>query len=257
MNQLNPNVSTKEIDFYHVVQPIINLTTNTVHGYEVLIRSQHFQNPERLFEYARQKNQLANLDSGSIFEAFRTFMKGSISINHLNIFVNIFPSTLIDSSFYSFLKKLKSLMDMKTGHVVFEINEAEKGTDFSAVKEGIQAIRNEGFRIALDDIGKGESTLRAILEIQPDIAKIDRYFAGDLAMSPEKQKALKLMLMLFDNGTEVIVEGFECEDDLETARELGVVYGQGYFLGKPKPIKDYMSVAYPTKYRKFWRLQDG
>ena len=127
----------------------------------------------------------------------------------------------------------------------------------SVVKEVTQEIRKEGFLIALDDIGKGESTLRSILEIEPDIAKIDRYFAKNLAECPKKQKALKFMLMLLGEDAEVIVEGFESEADLQKAKELGVPYGQGYFLGRPKPIKYYIPGLYPSEYKRLWRLQDG
>ncbi|SFB35945.1 EAL domain, c-di-GMP-specific phosphodiesterase class I (or its enzymatically inactive variant) [Lentibacillus halodurans] len=256
MNHLRFGLAPDEIDFYHVVQPIVNLTTNTVHGYEVLIRSKQFQNPERLFEYARQKNQLANVDLGSIFEAFQKIIK-DISMNHLYIFVNVFPSTLADSTFYDLLQHLKSYSHMEACHIVFEINEYERATNFSTIKKVIQAIRNEGFLIAFDDIGKGEFMLSSILELNPDIAKMDRYFAENLAASPKKQKALQSMLTLFDNNTEVIVEGFESVADLQTARELGVTYGQGYVLGKPKPIKDYMSGEFPDQYIRLWRLQDG
>ncbi|MFD1360413.1 EAL domain-containing protein [Lentibacillus salinarum] len=254
---LKLDITSEENDFYHVIQPVINLITNDVYGYEVLLRSQQVQNPKLLFDNAREHNQLVNVDISSIFKAFETLNQGGVPIKDKRILVNVFPSTLVDTSFYYHLQQLKSYLGSVSNNVVIEINEAEKEMELFIVKEVAQEIRKDGFLIALNDLGKGEWTLRSILEINPDIAKIDRYFAKDLAESPKKQKALKFMLMLLREDAEVIVEGFESEPDLQKAKELGVPYGQGYLLGKPKPIKYYMPGVYPSEYRRLWRLQDG
>lgn len=227
-------------DFYHVVQPIMNLSKNNVHGYEVLLRSEQFQNPELLFKYAKDQNKLFDLDMKAIYKAFITFKKETSDLENAYLFINIFPSTLIDPAFNHNLQRIKFALKIKPNSIVFEINETEKISDFPAMKEAILDMREQGFLIALDDIGKGESNLQSIIELGPDIAKIDRYFAKDLSNSPKKQKVIKLILQFFGGDTTVILEGFECEADLLIAKELGVTFGQGFFLGRPKPLSFYI-----------------
>ncbi|WP_164670249.1 EAL domain-containing protein [Virgibacillus doumboii] len=147
----------------------------------------------------------------------------------MNIFINVFPATLLESSFYILLQRMNSFIDTDSRNIVFELNEVEKDMDLSKIKLVVNEIRKKGFLIALDDIGKGESTLKSILEIKPDIAKVDKHFAKDLAESPKKQKALKLILNLFGGDTEVILEGFESKADLDIEKDMGVSLGRAFY----------------------------
>ncbi|WP_171046262.1 EAL domain-containing protein [Lentibacillus cibarius] len=234
------------MDYYHVVQPIINLFSNDICGFEMLLRSDEFDDPQLLFEYAKEQNQLVATDMESIMKAISSLKNEMEGLSDLYICVNVFPITVMDSSFYSFLEKVKSIIDTKAHNIVFEINEAHSDIDLSLFGQVIKEIKKEGFLIAMDDVGKGESTLKAILEINPDIAKIGRYFTNGLANSPKKQQVIRLMLHLFGGDTKVILEGFENEGDLQKAKELGVSFGQGYFFGRPKPINYYIP--------KLWKL---
>lgn len=229
-----------ESDFYHVVQPIMNLAENKVHGYEVLLRSERFQNPELLFRYAKSQNRLFDLDMKAIHHAFITFKEESSNLKDSYLFINIFPSTLIDPAFYHNLQQIKLALKIQPNRIVFEINEAEKVLNLTALKEAISDMKKQGFLIALDDVGKGESNLQAIIELEPDIAKIDKYFANDLKNSPQKQKSIELVLQLFGENTTIVLEGFESEEDLLKAKEMGILLGQGFFLGKPKPLAYYL-----------------
>lgn len=235
-------LSVKDISFYHVVQPIMSLSTNSVYGYEVLLRSAEFNNPELLFNYAREHHQLIDMDIKSIFEFFQTLEADKLREKNVKIFINVFPSTFTHTSFNDLLQRLETFIDTSSGNIIFELNEAEKEMNLPKIKKVINEVRKEGYLIALDDIGKGGSSLKSLLEIEPDIAKVDKYFAKDLAESPKKQRALQLILRLLGGDTEVVVEGFESKADLETAKDLGVSLGQGFFLGKPKPIIDYIQI---------------
>lgn len=235
----NWEVLMKETDFYHVLQPIMDLAKDKVHGYEVLLRSPSFQNPELFFNYAKEQNQLFELDMKAISKAIGTFKQKSLDLNDSYLFINIFPSTLMNPVFHFNIQKLKSASNLQPNSIVFEINEAEKVPDLKVLKESILDLEKLGFLIALDDIGKGQSSIQSILELEPDIAKVDRYFTDDLANSPKKQKVIELLLQLFGNDTTMILEGFECEADLNVAKELGVSYGQGFFLGRPEPAGHY------------------
>ncbi len=231
----------RETAFYHAFQPIIDLTNDRLYGYEVLLRSEGLQNPELLFNYAKEQNKLFQLDLKSIFKAFTTFDNEIAHFNGLRLFVNIYPSTLIDPAFHYSLERLTASINISPCSIVFEVNEAEKGSDLTALKESILHLKKQGFFIALDDVGIGDSSLRTIIEIEPNIAKFDRYFTINLATSTKKQKILKVMLEYFKHDeTAMILEGIEYEEDLQAAKELGVTLGQGFLLGRPQPLEDYI-----------------
>src|SRR5699024_3548660 len=92
------------------------------------------QNPILLFDKAREQNQLVNVDISSIFKVFETFDQGGVSIKNKYIFVNVFPSTIVNQSFELHLQQLKSYLGPISQNVVFEINEAEKEMDLFVVK---------------------------------------------------------------------------------------------------------------------------
>lgn len=175
----------------------------------------------------------------SIFKAFKTFHQEMTTIGK-TLFINVFPSTLTNPTFKYCVQQIKSTVNFVPSSIAFEINEAEKITNLSHLKKTILDLQKQGFLIALDDIGTGESTIKSILEIEPDIVKIDRYFTKDLKKYPKKQKMIEFVLQICGEDAQVIVEGFETAEDLEIAREIGVRFGQGYFLGRPQSIDHYL-----------------
>ncbi|MGG0716991.1 EAL domain-containing protein [Robertmurraya massiliosenegalensis] len=223
----------------HYIQPITNLTNNHVIGYEFLLRSETIKNPELLFQTASHANQLLELDMKSVFKAIETINSHYTYFKTKLLFINVFPATLMESSFLQGLLNILSKTTIKTNSIVLEINESANGKNISALKEAICLYKKHGFIIALDDVGKGDSTVMALLEIEPDIVKIDKYFSIDLAKSIKKQKIIKLLVQFIDQDATVVLEGIETNDDLKMAKSIGVPFAQGYYLGKPQPLASY------------------
>lgn len=230
----------KEMDFYHVFQPIFDLSKNKAHGYEVLLRSNNFSNPELFFKQAKEQNILFELDMGSIFKACETFKQKKLRLKDVYLFINIFPSTLVNSEFYTQLNKLKSMMEIIPGHIVIEINEAEKKEDLLKLQEVVSELKSQGFLIALDDLGKGESTLQSVIDLKPDIIKLDRYYAKELSTSQKKQDFIKKVVQIVGKDVSLVLEGIEHQEDLLVAKSLDVPFIQGFLLGKPEPLEYYM-----------------
>lgn len=219
--------------FHHVFQPLYALENWDVFGYEALLRCKFFQNPESLFQLAIEKNRLYDLDCCSIYHALT-----SVNVQNIKFFVNVYPSTMVHPSFPDFLEKLKSLR-FSNQNIVFEINEAEKISDMSLFKRAVHYWKDKGYAIALDDYGKGESSLRIIKQLHPDFVKLDRYFAMDLSVSKEKQNVIQMLVeMCQQKNIHLILEGIEEPTDLAIAKALGVHLGQGNLLGRPLPISE-------------------
>lgn len=236
MNCINLDELIQKSMFYHKFQPIMNLDTNKVYGFEALIRSNYFQNPNLLFADAIQRDKLFELDLTSVIKAINTFGCTLNQDKEYQIFVNVYPSTLINPIFKQCMQDIILVKDIFPHQIIFEINETEQSLISTTICDSITFFKKLGFRFALDDFGKGQSTIRSILEIEPDIVKVDRYFSKDLINHPKKIKVIELIIELCDTEAHVIIEGIENEKDLHILEEIGVVYGQGFLLGKPQAM---------------------
>jgi len=233
------NIKLSEpLTFSHVFQPIFSLQDETIYGFESLIRGKKIQNPQFLFALAEKQKKLFDLDMSSILQSIFSFNK-CISSKDKDVYltVNIFPSTVLEPSFLCFIEDMMKKVDITPNKIIFEINEAETVHNFKRLQEMVRYLKEFGFMIALDDLGKGQSSLRVALELEPDIVKLDQYFSIDLERSIKKQRFLEWITSYFkEAGTLVTLEGIETESQLFTAKHAGVPYGQGYHLGRPVPL---------------------
>lgn len=222
--------------FFHSYQYLYQLESMTTIGGEFLFRAE-YGNPEFIFQIAREADLLYELDTKSIEKAIKTYYsQEGIPLEGL-LFINVFPSTILNSKFPSFAAHLLRTFPESYQHVVFEIIEMEKTSNVELLKERIQFLRSCGFQIAMDDVGQGWSSLSLIIELEPDFIKLDRYFSVRLASTLQKQKMIKLLLEYFeDTETRIVLEGIETMNDLHTAQSLGVHLCQGYLLSRPKPL---------------------
>ncbi|MGM8366558.1 EAL domain-containing protein, partial [Virgibacillus sp. W0181] len=121
---------------------------------------------------------------------------------------------------------------------VLEISESEIIKDFVSFKKQLRELKIQGFLIAIDDVGKGFSDMQTMIELEADYLKLDRYFSQDLHLSTQKQSFVSFFVNYCkQNNSELILEGVENYAEMETAKSMGVPIAQGYFLGKPAPLK--------------------
>ena len=121
--------------------------------------------------------------------------------------------------------------------VVVELTEHHVIEDYDLVIGTMNDLRVRGARLAVDDTGAGFASLKHILKLAPDVIKLDLHLVRDIDSDPAK-RALTAALVRFaaDIGALVTAEGIESSAELDTLRDLGVEYGQGYYLGRPGPI---------------------
>lgn len=219
--------------FQHVFQPLYELENWKVFGYEALIRCKFFESPEMLFRLAIEKNRLYDLDICSIHHALT-----SVNGWYNRLFLNVYPSTMVHPSFPDVLENLKSIC-FSNQNIVYEINEAEKVSDMGLLSKVVHFLKEKGYAIAIDDFGKGESSLQTVIELEPDFVKLDQSYAVDLSVSKKKQSEIHMLLKLcHQKNMKLILEGIEEPTDLAMAKSLGVHFGQGYLLGEPMPISE-------------------
>ena len=209
-------------------------------GYEILFRSDRYHSPEQAFQLAEQENVLYELETASIHKAIQQFRMTYTSYSPYQLFINVYPTTIMNPMFPDFLTCISDLYDAK--NIVFEIIESEQIVDMESFKETILAIRELRFGIAIDDLGKGTSEFKKIIELKPDVIKLDMYFAKNINKSSEKQfiiKSIKEYCKEFN--IKLTLEGLEYPVEVATAKLLEIDYGQGYLLGRPQLLISNMA----------------
>ncbi|TFB24324.1 EAL domain-containing protein [Filobacillus milosensis] len=223
--------------FYHHFQPVFNLSVNQPIGYETLLRTTMFDNPAMVFNSAIEVNRLFELDVKSLKKSIETISNHDALKDDQLLFVNIYPTNLADNKFEEFVTEILHRCSLKPYQIVFEINEGEVIKDMEILQEKIKQLRNLGCLLAIDDVGKGAASLRVMIETQPDFIKLDKYFSNELSESTYKQALIKSFITYCEGThTKLVLEGLEEGKDLQTAIKMGVILGQGFLLGKPKPI---------------------
>lgn len=134
--------------------------------------------------------------------------------------------------------RLRALIaGVEPGRVVLELTEHLRIEDYEGFDLRLRELRRDGVRLAVDDTGAGFSSLGHIINLEPELIKLDRQLTRGIDAQP-KRRALAAALVAFarETGAEVVSEGIETAAELATVRELGIAYGQGYFIGRPTAI---------------------
>lgn len=230
--------------YHHHFQPIFNMKENKIIGYEALLRTSNARhNPEYLFRRAIEMGQLTKLDSTSLLTALQTFASSVAKNKHersLLLALNVYGSTLVSATFLQRLQQVIHNVGIKPEQIMLELNESEPVYNYSSLQHTIHKLKDTGIQIALDDVGKGYSATRRIIELEPTYIKLDKYFLNDIHQSVMKQDLLKLLVdFSVKHNVQLIIEGVEIEADLMLIESLGIQYGQGFLLGKPATLEYY------------------
>jgi EAL domain-containing protein (putative c-di-GMP-specific phosphodiesterase class I) len=120
--------------------------------------------------------------------------------------------------------------------LVIEITEHEAVGDYARLSSRLADYRGRGALVAIDDAGAGHASMRHVTQLNPDYIKIDRSLIHDIHLDHAKRALVRSMVTLEKElGAAIVAEGIESAEELSTLRSLGVPYGQGYLLARPKP----------------------
>ena len=218
-----------------VFQPILDFHARSIFGYEALIRGPKgsiFQSPIDLFDAASDSETLVLLSSICVNKATSEFAARRLPGK---LFLNISPDVVSIPGFDPARgKKFLDAIQLRPDQIVIELTEHQPTFNFERIREALLLYRSMGFQVAIDDLGEGFSSLRLWSELKPEFVKADKHFVTGIADDPIKAQFLKAIVQIAEScGSQIIAEGIESEADFRLVRELGVNFGQGYFIGKP------------------------
>lgn len=216
------------------LQPIIDLRSGDLVSMEALARFAHYPySVEGWFAQAHEAGCGSELEIDAVVNAYHLLDRLP---RHLTLAVNASPDVACS----------EALLDVVTGsdpaRVVVEITEHRRASEPTMFASAIRRLKGHGVQVAIDDAGTGYSDLRQILELQPDIVKLDRALIDGVDTDPVKM-ALVQALVAFgrDTGIQLVAEGISSLAIRDAVRELQVDCGQGYALGRPEPAGEVLA----------------
>jgi EAL domain-containing protein (putative c-di-GMP-specific phosphodiesterase class I) len=220
-----------------VYQPIWNLGADHPAGFECLARFSALppRSPDKWFTEAFEADLGVLLELTAI--GIARIALASLP-DQMYVAVNASPCTILSGELPEVLH------GMPAERIVLEITEHAHVADYDRLLDALQPLRARGARLAVDDAGAGYASLQHILQLQPDLIKLDMGLTRNIDLDPAR-RALAAALVAFarDTGAEIIAEGVETTSELEALRAIGIEKAQGYFLGRPMPFDDAVQLA--------------
>ena len=217
-----------------VFQPVVDLASSDCIAYEALTRfpDEPSRTTREWFAAATDLGVAVELELAAIAAAI-SHLEDIPSETALSI--NVSPAVAITDEFFELVAPFAP-------RLIIELTEHEPVDDYAALALALQDLRDQGARIAVDDVGAGFAGMRHILRLGPDIVKLDL----SLTQGIEKDagmRALTAALVDFAGSTGALVaaEGIETPVELALLRSLGVGHGQGYLLGRPSPLEGHLN----------------
>lgn len=227
-------LSPEKIDIHY--QPILDLETNTVTGFESLSRfvSEPYRPPNIWFSEASQVGMGEALELIAINKA----LQGLNAFPSQYISLNTSPEYILNGAVLSTLSK----SGVDTSRIVLEITEHSPIIDYKEFIPALKSLRELGIQLAIDDAGAGYSSFQHILELEADIIKLDITLTKNIHLEPRKLLLAKALCGFAKaiNCT-IIAEGIEASAELDVLRDLGIDKVQGYLIGKPMPLHEAKS----------------
>lgn len=210
-----------------VVQPVVDLRTGEVMGVEALARfpAPPDRTPDVWFAEAHRVGLGVELELAAVRRALDLL---DVLPGHLALSLNVGPRTVVDP-------RLVAVLSAHRGRLcTVEITEHEAVGDYDQVIRGLDALRECGARIAVDDTGNGYAGLSHILSLRPEVIKIDRELTTGVDSDPVRQAMVgSLVKLAAAIDSLVVAEGVETQTEVDHLLGLGVTHGQGWLLGRP------------------------
>jgi len=221
--------------FYSRYQPIVDLANGAIVAHEALLRASldgEEVKPAILFPVAEAANRLHVLDR----IGRETAIRGAASwLGDTSLFVNFIPTSIYRPEVCLRTTELAvEEAGVPRDRLVFEVVESQRVPEVAHLLAILDHYRRSGYRVALDDVGAGYSSLNLLAALQPDVVKIDIELVQGLPGANAIAVVRGIVAMAHDLGAVVVGEGIETADQADAAGELGVDLGQGWFFGRPQ-----------------------
>ncbi|HEY4357698.1 MAG TPA: EAL domain-containing protein [Acidobacteriaceae bacterium] len=225
-------------------QPLVNLRSGELKGFELLARWKHPQQgwiqPNDFIPSAERDGWIDLLTAELLRKGFSA---AAALPDGLMLAINISPVQLRDPTLPRLIQNLAELSEFSLGRLVIEITESALTHNIERAGMIVCELKNAGCKLALDDFGTGYSSLSHLQSLPFDELKVDRSFVGAMTEKRDSRKIVAAVVGLGQSlGLTTVAEGVESQEQAEMLRWLGCELGQGWLYGRPAPAEDLATV---------------
>ena len=225
--------------FTLVFQPIMNIQQETIEHFEVLIRLNDLEGnavyPDVFIPAAERFGLITKIDQWVMRTAFKKLkVIHKLYGEKIKFSINISAPSLQSINFPAVINEEIKESGVSPEFIIIELTETAYIENFAQVLENITLLKTYGFKISLDDFGTGYSSFNYLIQLPLDYVKLDGSYIKNLMNNTHEQIFVKNISNLAHSlGMKTIAEYVETQDILNMISEMGITYGQGYFIGKP------------------------
>ncbi len=212
--------------FYLAYQPIVDLRSRTVFGYEALVRcrdAKQFAHAGVIISTALRERFM-----GQLGRALRTMAVNQCT--EFPLFLNVHPDEFAEG----WLVRPDDAINQHDQEIFLEVTESVPLSHYQHCHSVLGEVRRRGVKVAVDDLGAGYSNLKYIADLEPEVVKLDRGMIAGIKRGSRQHRLLQSIVTLCrSQGARVVVEGIETAEECRAAIDTGAEYGQGYYFAKP------------------------
>ena len=244
VNILRNGIARDQFTLFY--QPIVDHDKNLIHA-ESLLRytgkETTIGGPDTYLPILEDAGLMKDVDNMVTQKAFRN-MEMKIR-NRFSTSINLSTTQLVNPAYGDFLSSFATQHGIEKNLIVLEVTENRLMENLETGRDSLARLKKSGFKIAIDDFGKGFSSLSYLVSLPVDILKMDMVFTHSVPGDRRKEAVVRhIMELAHSLDLQVIAEGFETKEQFEYFKFLGCDLFQGYYFARPMPIDELLSI-YP------------
>ncbi|PJZ54198.1 GGDEF domain-containing phosphodiesterase [Leptospira adleri] len=235
-------------------QPIMDLRQDSILSMEVLLRWNHPEKgklmPASFISIAESSSFIKTIGEWLIWDTLKSYNTSILKENQICISLNISAKQLNDKQIFNVLKEATDFYGISPDSIILEIIEDSFDSNLIKVNKVIALLKDFGYRFAIDDFGKGYSSLGRLQTLPVDYIKLDKVFLFNYFKSSSKTIISSLINLIQAMDKAIIVEGVENPNQHELLKELNCNYAQGYFYSYPleaSKVEEYIKTKLTQK----------
>jgi diguanylate cyclase (GGDEF)-like protein/PAS domain S-box-containing protein len=232
--------------FALVAQPILDLETGVVTQFEVLLRmlDEHDEMipPSAFLSTAERLGMIQEIDAIVVTRAIRAVAAAGPAIADTRVEINLSGASMGDPQMLRVIEQELHDTGLDPARVIFEITETAAIANIAKARDFSDELAKLGCRFALDDFGAGFGSFYYLKHVHFDILKIDGEFVRDACITRTDRLVIQSVVAIARGlGKQTVAEHVGDEPTVGLLRELGVDYGQGFYLGEPQPLEEFLA----------------
>jgi len=245
-------IDNNELDVFY--QPQVDAKTGAISGFEALLRWKNSELgfvPPLKFISVAEETRLINPIGRWVLQKACSFLKKVHETDHTytSVAVNVSIFQLLQEDFADTVREILDSTGLDAGYLELEITESIFMESYNVISNNIDRLKKLGIKIALDDFGKGYSSLSYLRQLPIDTLKIDKSFIDNIHMDKDDADLTGMIVKLGQNmGLTVVAEGVEEQEQMDYLIQNGCHKIQGYIISKPLPENEILNFF--TKWNK-------